>query len=305
MNTINHKIDLPGLFRSLTSDDLVDRLLKIAAEEDLDGNGDITSKAMYSSEHVGQGIIIARQDGIVSGLAAWPNVCDAFQAKVNADIHLNDGNNVSAGDTVATVTGSMRELLTVERTFLNLLGRLSGIATLTGRFVDAVKSTHVQIVDTRKTTPGLRRLEKYAVACGGGVNHRLGLYDAALIKDNHLAGLSPKQAADKLRKALAYCRSEETVRFVQVEVDNLEQLDAVFALGKNGPDIILLDNMPPDILQEAVRRRDAMQPGILLEASGGITLETVRTVAETGVDRISVGAITHSAVQLDFGLDID
>jgi nicotinate-nucleotide pyrophosphorylase (carboxylating) len=213
---------------------------------------------------------------------------------------------------VARVEGSVRGILAAERLLLNLLTRLSGIATLTRRYVDAVAGTQARIYDTRKTTPGWRRLEKYAVRTGGGRNHRSGLYDAILIKDNHLAfgrqktsgaaGFSPAEAVDRARRWIAR-HAPVPVRsrmIVEVEVDSLAQLDEVLPAG---PDLVLLDNMDPKQLREAVARRNAIAPQIELEASGGITLDTVGPVAQSGVDRISVGALTHSPEALDYGLD--
>jgi nicotinate-nucleotide pyrophosphorylase (carboxylating) len=202
--------------------------------------------------------------------------------------------------------------LTAERLVLNLLGRLSGIATLTRKYVDAVAGTQSRIYDTRKTTPGWRRLEKYAVRCGGGCNHRTGLFDAVLIKDNHLAvGKEATDSTARYTPAEAVARARRFIEeqapepaqgpmIVEVEVDTLEQLDEVLAAG---PDLVLLDNMTPAQLREAVRHRDARNPTVELEASGGVRLETVRQIAQSGVDRISVGALTHAAVWLDFGLD--
>jgi nicotinate-nucleotide pyrophosphorylase (carboxylating) len=200
----------------------------------------------------------------------------------------------------------MRSLLAMERTALNFLQRLSGIATLTARFVAAVAGTRAAIYDTRKTTPGWRALEKYAVRCGGGHNHRFGLFDAVLIKDNHLAWLQANAAPgelDPIAAAIATARANtprSTV--IEIEVDSLEQLDR--ALGR-GPDIILVDNLGADLLAEAVRRRDLMAPAVALEASGGVNLDTVAALARTGVERISVGALTHSAPALDLALDFE
>ena len=196
----------------------------------------------------------------------------------------------------------MRSLLAMERTALNFLQRLSGIATMTAQFVTRVAGTKAVILDTRKTTPGWRALEKYAVRCGGGTNHRAGLYDAVLIKDNHLAWLA--EGGDPIGQAVKLARegAPKGTKFIEVEVDTLEQFDRALEVG---PDIILIDNLGPEKLAEAVRRRDERAPGILLEASGGVTLATVRALAETGVDRISVGALTHSAPALDIGLDFD
>ncbi len=200
-------------------------------------------------------------------------------------------------------------MLAAERILLNLLGRLSGIATLTRRYVNAVAGTKARIYDTRKTTPGWRRLEKYAVRCGGGRNHRGGLDEAVLIKDNHLvlaeiAGIDAVQAVLRARRFIEQRAGDVGMAgmVIEVEVDTLEQLDAVLTVG---PDIVLLDNMDPARLREAVARRDAVAPAVELEASGGVDLATVREIAESGVERISVGALTHSAVALDFGLDWD
>ncbi len=292
-------------FRDLSRDGLIAELLRLAAREDLGSTGDVTSRIVCNDDARGQAAIRARESGTLAGLATFDMLCDAFGADLSLQPHVRDGERVEAGSAVAGISGRLRDLLALERTLLNLLGRLSGIATLTSRYVEAVAGTGVQVCDTRKTTPGLRALEKYAVRCGGGVNHRLGLYDAVMIKDNHLAGLSPKAIADTLREVMRRRQDEPGVRFVEVEVDRLDQLDAVFALGKDGPDAVLLDNMDPATLRQAAARRDAMRPELILEASGGVTLETVRAVAQTGVNRISVGAVTHSAVQLDFGLDID
>ena len=230
-----------------------------------------------------------------------------------ADLQLNahDGDLVSAGAIIATLAGPARDLLTSERTLLNLLGRLSGIATLTRQYVDAVAGTKARIYDTRKTTPGWRRLEKYAVRCGGGYNHRTGLFDAILIKDNHLAlaaeeNLSPADAVRRARDfvgqmAPAHFPNVDTERLlIEAEIDALDKLADVLVAG---PDIVLLDNMRPEQLHEAVTRRNELAPHIELEASGGVTLETVRAVAETGVERISAGSLTHSACSLDVAMD--
>ena len=210
---------------------------------------------------------------------------------------------VGPGAEIATISGRMRDLLGFERIALNFLQRLSGIATLTSRFVESVEGTKAIILSTRKTTPGWRALEKYAVRCGGGRNHRLGLHDAVLIKDNHLAWRAFLGDGDPIRGAIAAAREHAPrADFIEVEVDSLEQFDRALECQ---PDIILIDNLGPEPLAEAVRRRNERDPGILLEASGGITLETVAALAGTGVDRISIGALTHSAPALDIGLDFD
>jgi len=230
---------------------------------------------------------------------------DEMEIKAAWKPAARDGQSVAAGECVAEIEAPIRDLLMSERILLNLIGRLSGIATLTRQYVDAVQGTGARIYDTRKTTPGWRRLEKYAVRCGGGRNHRTGLFDAVLIKDNHLAlaGCSPGDAVQQARQFLHEMmldgpRAGQMI--VEVEVDRLEQLDDVLP---HGPDIVLLDNMSPDQLREAVSRRGAADAAVELEASGGVNLQTIRAIAETGVDRISVGALTHSAVNLDVGLD--
>jgi nicotinate-nucleotide pyrophosphorylase (carboxylating) len=234
-----------------------------------------------------------------------------MHANIRCDVQAEDGALVAAGAVVAELAGSARDLLTCERTLLNLVGRLSGIATLTHEYVRRVEGTRARIYDTRKTTPGWRRLEKYAVRCGGGSNHRTGLFDAILIKDNHLA-LAAEQhrsPADAVRAARDFVSRMTPELFpdvaarpliIEVEVDRLETLDSVLAAG---PDLVLLDNVPLDQLRQAVARRDACAPQIELEASGGVTLDTVRECALSGVERISVGRLTHSAQSLDVALD--
>ncbi len=289
------------------------QVVRLAVEEDLGAVGDCTSQALVAESALGRAQITARQAGIVAGLRALPLVLAEFDAGLRFSPAIEDGSQVQPGDRVGVVQGPVRSLLSAERTLLNLLGRLSGIATLTRRYVEAVAGTQAQIYDTRKTTPGWRRLEKYAVRCGGGRNHRLGLFDAVLIKDNHLAwGAEPSaEGTPRFTPAQAVARARQWIRrrapgwlssrmIVEVEVDSLEQLLAVLPAH---PDVVLLDNMPPAMLAEAVAHRNALAPKVQLEASGGVTLETVRAIAESGVERISVGALTHSAGALDFGLD--
>jgi nicotinate-nucleotide pyrophosphorylase (carboxylating) len=241
-------------------------------------------------------------------MRAVPVLIDEMQAAVEFVPAANDGEQVAAGAVVAHVSGSARDMLTCERPLLNLLGRLSGIATLTRSYVRQVEGTAARIYDTRKTTPGWRRLEKYAVRCGGGFNHRTGLYDAILIKDNHLAlaaeqSKSPAEAVRAARDFVAQLPPEHRAgggMLIEVEIDRLEEFDDVLAAG---PDIVLLDNMSPDELRRAADRRDLLAPQVELEASGGISLETVREIAMTGVERISVGSLTRSAHWLDLALD--
>jgi nicotinate-nucleotide pyrophosphorylase (carboxylating) len=274
-------------------------LIDLALAEDLGQVGDITATATIPDHARGSGRFVARAEGVVAGLPVVALLAGRFGLGDDWRPLRGDGDRVGKGDEIARVAGPMRALLAMERTALNFLQRMSGVATLTARFVAEVAGTRAVILDTRKTTPGWRALEKYAVRCGGGRNHRIGLHDAVLIKDNHLAWLAHQ--GDPIGSAIASARSHApSGTVVEVEVDSLDQLDRALECG---PDIILVDNLGPEALAEAVRRRDARAPGILLEASGGVTLQAVRALAETGVDRISVGALTHSAPALDVGLD--
>lgn len=270
-------------------------LIELALEEDLGSTGDPTSQALIPEDLPGRAALVARQPGVLAGLPAAEMTFAAVDPALTFQVLKQDGSRLQPGDQLAIIQGRMRSILAGERTALNFLQHLSGIATLTRRYVDAVAGLPGQILDTRKTTPGWRLLEKYAVRQGGGHNHRMGLYDGILIKDNHLAATREKLS---LRDAIQRARSMSLP--LEIEVDTLEQFHEALA-GK--PDIVLLDNMPPDVMREAVRRRNATAPGVRLEASGGVTLDTVRAIAETGVDRISVGALTHSAPALDIALD--
>jgi nicotinate-nucleotide pyrophosphorylase (carboxylating) len=274
-------------------------LAHLALAEDLGSSGDLTSQAVIPIDLEGQAVFVARTTGVVAGLPAIKGTFDLVDRGLSVEPAIEDGMTITPGTRLATVRGLMRGLLKGERTALNFLQRLCGVATLTRRYVEQIAGLPVQLLDTRKTTPGWRLLEKYAVRCGGGHNHRLGLGDGVLIKDNHLAALRgvPDPVAEAVR--LARAASGHSVP-LEIEVDTLEQLERALAVG---PDIVLLDNMAPPLLREAVRRRDAVAPGVPLEASGGVNLTTIRAIAETGVDRISVGALTHSAVALDIGLD--
>jgi nicotinate-nucleotide pyrophosphorylase (carboxylating) len=293
------------------------RLVRLAVYEDLDRGYDWTTVCLVPEEATAAANIVARQAGVIAGLAAVGVVLDEMDITADFRPLVQDGNRAEAGTVLASISGAARDLLTSERTILNLLGRLSGIATLTRQYVEAVAGTKARIYDTRKTTPGWRRLEKYAVRCGGGHNHRLGLYDAILIKDNHLAfgreehsgaAFSPAQAVRKVKALLEQQAAGDAPRsggadpqmIVEIEVDSLDQLREVLP---EQPDIVLLDNMPADVLREAVQIRDAGGYASELEASGGVSLQTVRAIAETGVERISAGALTHSAVSLDVALD--
>ncbi len=277
------------------------QLMTMGLEEDLRDVGDLTSNAMIQPDRTASVAVMVRKPGTVAGIPIGQMVFEALDAEVVWHSHVEDGAKVKAGDTIAVINGRIRSLLTGERTALNFLTHLSGIATLTARFVAAVKGTKAQILDTRKTLPGYRVLQKYAVRCGGGVNHRMGLYDGVLIKDNHLSAWTSRESTPTVASAITEIL-EKTGRQVpiEVEVDTLEQLvDALDAQ----PDIVLLDNMLPEQIREAIAIRDGKSPGVLLEASGGVTLETVADIAVTGVDRISIGALTHSAPSLDLAFD--
>jgi nicotinate-nucleotide pyrophosphorylase (carboxylating) len=287
-------------------------LLRLAIDEDLGGGGDLTSCSLVPRDAIGRASISARQSGVVAGLCGVKTALDAVDQNLTWSPEASDGQAVEQGGRIGVISGPVQGLFAVERLLLNFLGRLSGIATLTRKYVELTAGTQARIFDTRKTTPAWRRLEKYAVRCGGGWNHRSRLFEAVLIKDNHLAW-----GADSRRESLRYTPAEAVLRarryiaehaakidpsaaIVEVEVDTLEQLDQVLPAG---PDIVLLDNMSIEQLCEAVARRDKIDPHVELEASGGVTLSTVRQIAETGIERISVGALTHSAAALDFGLD--
>lgn len=302
--------DFPQLTWGPELEEDVRRLTRAAVAEDWGSLGDVTSKAVLPDGATGKAKIVSRQDGIVAGLSAVSVALQEMGLKVRWEPFLEDGMPLHRGTALGQFQGPAREILAAERILLNFLGKLSGIATLTAEYVAAVRHTRARIYDTRKTTPGWRRLEKYAVRCGGGSNHRLGLDAAFLIKDNHLAWLANTAEGDRQRavrwavqKAREYCETVLRVpMLVEIEVDDLGQLEAVLPAR---PDIVLLDNMSVEQLRKAVAMRNTTAPEVELEASGGIDLENVREVAETGVERISVGALTHHAVWLDVGLDWD
>jgi nicotinate-nucleotide pyrophosphorylase (carboxylating) len=273
-------------------------LIRLALAEDLGQAGDLTSAAVVPAEMQGEAAFVARSAGVLAGVDAARLTFEAIDPSVTFEPLLADGARLEKGSRIARVQGKMRPILAGERTALNFLQRLCGVATLTARYAAEVAGLPVKLLDTRKTTPGWRLLEKHAVRMGGGHNHRMGLHDGILIKDNHLAALQGLDRAEQVAQAVHSARALFPNASAEVEVDTLEQLDAALAVR---PDIILLDNMPPEMLREAVRRRGSSP--VLLEASGGITLATLRAAAETGVDRISIGALTHSAVALDIGLD--
>ena len=274
--------------------ELVEAAVASALTEDLGLAGDITSEATIPVGTRAAGVLAARKAGVVAGVQLVEAAFKAVDGDTHVDVLIADGGKLKAGDVIARVADDARALLAAERVALNFLGHLSGIATLTRAYVDKVAGTRARIIDTRKTTPGLRAFEKHAVRAGGGLNHRFGLYDAILIKDNHIA------AAGGIAKAMAGIRDRagHMVK-IEVEVTTLAELDQALA---EGPEALLLDNMPIPMLKAAI---DKVAGRAVTEASGGVTLDTVRQIAETGVDLISVGALTHSAPSLDVGLDFD
>jgi len=271
-------------------------LVGSALAEDLGDAGDITSAATVGADSTCTVQVAPRQPGVVAGLPVLLAVADLAPGRVTVQLLAADRDPALPGVPVARLAGDTRAVLAIERTALNLLGHLSGVATLTAAWVAAVAGTGARIRDTRKTLPGLRSLDKYAVRCGGGVNHRTGLFDAVLVKDNHVAAAGGVGAA----LAAVAARHPRGSVVVQVEVDDLDQLDEALA---SGADQVLLDNFGLGALAAAVSRTRAARPGVLLEASGGLTLDSAAAVAATGVDLLAVGALTHSAPQLDLGLD--
>ena len=268
---------------------MFDEIVKAAFAEDLP---DITSEAIFDPGDRGSARFLVKDDGVIAGLAVVETVFRTLGGTAEVALLANDGDPVKPGDVVAEVSASVIALLSGERTALNLMQRASGIATMTRRYVDAVAGTGAKIHDTRKTAPGLRMLDKYAVQAGGGENHRIGLHDMFLVKNNHI------DRAGSITAAVERIRARKMPQPVMIEVRDMAELEEALALA---PDFILLDNMNPDQLRAAVRRTNGRVP---LEASGGITLETIRAVAETGVDRISVGALTHSVKALDISMRV-
>ncbi len=272
-------------------------LIELALAEDV-GNGDITTLATIPAEATATGTLHAKEAGILSGVDVAEAVFAIVDPTIAFEAVCRNGDAIAPGDTIARLSGSARSLLTAERTALNIMQRLSGVATTTAAYVAATAGTGAKIVDTRKTTPGMRMLEKRAVLHGGGRNHRFGLADGVLIKDNHLAAIGgdhPVRDAVRSARALA----PHTMK-IEIEVTTLDELDEALAAGA---DIVLLDNMDSPTMADAVQRRDQAAPGTLLEASGGITQERIPEIAATGVDLISVGALTHSSKALDISLE--
>ena len=283
--------------------DSIQPLLTLALDEDI-GPGDLTSDVLIDTQAAARGDLLAKADGVAAGLLFVAAILQRVDGRLRFEQAIQDGERIPRGTILGRITGPVRPMLTVERTLLNFTQALSGIATFTSQFVDAAAGTDAIILDTRKTTPGWRYLEKYAVRMGGGMNHRTGLHDGVLIKDNHLAVRAPNHMGETIAGLVREARSRISEEIpIQVEVEQIDYLEEVLA---SEPDVVLLDNMTVPMIREAVVRRDRLfgDRGPALEASGGITLDNVRAVAETGVDRISIGALTHSAPILDISLDV-
>src|SRR3954471_18008712 len=292
-------------------------LIQRAKAEDLGPDGDdVTSRLLVPENAVSVGTLYQKEIGVACGLPIVEMICRAYDERLRVELipgfHMEiiEGRYSDQRQTpLLRIRGPVRALLSTERVALNFLQRMSGVATLTQRFVKRVEGTGAKIYDTRKTIPGFRALDKYAVRAGGGVNHRTGLYDGLLVKDNHLSAQPLKELAAFLSKIVSQCRAEDPSRLIEIEVDTLEQLREVLKV--DGIDVILLDNMDCPKMQLAVAMRNQVfdrggkKAKVELEASGGVTLETVRSIALTGVERISVGAITHSAPAMDIGLDVE
>jgi nicotinate-nucleotide pyrophosphorylase (carboxylating) len=288
VNLVKSKERIATLLDSLKLDEIIRRAL----DEDL-GSGDITTNSIFSNEVVSASLL-AKESGIISGLSVFKRVFEILNDEISFNFHFDDGDRIVAGEIVAKLQGLANFILEAERTALNLLQRMSGIATLSAKYVEAVSGTGTKILDTRKTIPGLRILDKYAVRSGGAHNHRMGLYDGALIKDNHIV------AAGGIEQAVAKVRSQiPPIIKIEVETTNLAEVQQAI---ESDADIIMLDNMSPGEMKEAVQLIDRRA---LTEASGGITLTNIREVAETGVDYISIGALTHSVKALDLSLEVE
>lgn len=281
--------------------DHIKKLVDLALQEDLGEQGDITTKSTVSEKKTITAHLVSREGGIVAGVDLAEYVFSNFDSSLNIETYIKDGKSVSENEKILTVAGNAQSILQAERTALNFLTHLSGIATQTASYVQAISHTDAQILDTRKTLPGWRALQKHAVKAGGGQNHRMGLYDMVLIKDNHIAAAGGvKNALERVKASDNRIKAKTPEVKVEIEVDTLEQLQEV--LDSGGVDIVMLDNMPAEDLKTAV---EMAKDTIKTEASGGITLESIVKIAESGVDYISVGALTHSIKALDIGLDIE
>ncbi len=289
----------------------VRELINLAKREDMGGD-DVTSRLLIAEGMIGVGTLMQKETGIACGLPIVEMICRAYDERLRVEqipgfhMELIEGRFSDARSTpLLRLRGPMRSLLAAERVILNFLQHMGGVATQTQRFVRRVAGTGAKIYDTRKTIPGMRLLDKYAVRCGGGMNHRTGLFDGLLVKDNHIAAVPLRELAAYLSQTIARSKAEEPGRFIEVEVDTLDQLREVIKV--DGLHVILLDNMDCPTMEAAVALRNAAgkKGNIELEASGGVTLETVRQIALTGVERIAVGALTHSAIALDVGLDVE
>jgi nicotinate-nucleotide pyrophosphorylase (carboxylating) len=288
-------------------------LIDLARREDLGPDSDdVTSRLLIPAGKTAVATLVQKSVGVIAGLPIVEVICRAYDERLRVEqipgfhMEILEGRHSDARVMpLMRIRGPLASLLSAERVLLNFLQRISGVATLTHRYVKRVEGTRARVLDTRKTIPGHRLLDKYAVRAGGGANHRIGLYDGLLIKDNHLAGLPLKDIAPFLDRIVRASRAEDAARLCEVEVDTLDQLAEALKVDNVG--VILLDNVDCPRMEEAVRMRDAspLRAKPLLEASGGVTLDTVRTIALTGVDRISVGALTHSAPALDIGLDVE
>ena len=283
-------------------------LVRLSIAEDLQRQVDWTTVCLVDDQRSGGCEIVPRQAGVCAGLVTVPWIVDEFDGDLQVELLCEDGQPLVPGQAIARLRGNVRDLLTAERTILNVISRLCGVATLTKEYAEAIADTKTRLYDTRKTTPGWRLLEKYAVNCGGGHNHRRGLYDGFLIKDNHLAlgrdDQGPMSASDAAKRALKWRSADvdgmTAPPIVEIEVDSIAQLIDVLPVG---PDIVLCDNFKLDDLREAVAIRDRENPAVELEASGNVKIDTIAQIAATGVDRISSGALTHQATWLDLGLD--
>lgn len=271
-------------------------LIDLALKEDVQ-SGDVTTQALFGEDSISkEAFLVAKEEGVLAGIAVAKKVFQAVDSKITFEEFVADSQSLKPGQKIAKISGNIQSILTAERTALNFLQHLSGIATLTQKFVKAVAGTSAKILDTRKTLPGYRDLEKYAVKMGGGENHRQGLYDHYLIKDNHLMGRTITEALQLVKN------HNQNGKKIEIEVDRLEQIEEVL---KSGADIILLDNFSPTDLKKAISLVNRLASGrTQTEASGGINLQNVLEYAQTGVDRISIGALTHSVKALDIGLDI-